>query len=106
MMKKAPRRRDDPLISAWVFFRYMVIGMYVGLATVGIFIWWFVYGVDPTDGHSLISFHQLSHWSQCHSWSVHLFVNLDVICIGEDSTLLQSMAWTNPILVLISTKAK
>lgn len=68
VMKKVPRRRDDPLISGWVFFRYMVIGLYVGIATVGIFILWFIYGVDSTDGHSLVTYNQLSHWSHCHQW--------------------------------------
>merc|ERR1711993_232866 len=34
VMLKPPRRKDDNLISGWVFFRYMVIGLYVGFATV------------------------------------------------------------------------
>merc|ERR1711992_283424 len=42
VMSKPPRRKDDNLISGWVFFRYMVIGMNVGIATVGIFIYWYV----------------------------------------------------------------
>lgn len=69
VMKKHPRKKEDPLISSWVFFRYMVIGLYVGLATVGIFIWWYIYGVNPTDHHTLISYRQLSNWTQCHNWS-------------------------------------
>merc|ERR1712072_1286788 len=43
IMRKPPRNKDDSLISGWVFFRYMVIGMYVGFATVGVFAYWFVY---------------------------------------------------------------
>merc|ERR1712046_55292 len=35
VMSKPPRQKDDNLISGWVFFRYMVIGLYVGFATVG-----------------------------------------------------------------------
>ena len=42
IMKKPPRRADDQLISAWIFFRYMVIGLYVGAATVGVFAYWYV----------------------------------------------------------------
>lgn len=68
-MKKHPRRKEDPLISSWVFFRYMIIGLYVGLATVGIFVWWYIYGVNPTDNHTLIPYWQLSHWTQCHTWN-------------------------------------
>ena len=46
VMNRPPRKRDDPLISGWLFFRYMVIGTYVGLATVGGYAWWFMYNVD------------------------------------------------------------
>merc|ERR1711998_545489 len=41
VMKKGPRGRDEALISGWVFFRYMVIGAYVGFATVGILVYWY-----------------------------------------------------------------
>jgi|Transcript_22419 Ca2+-transporting ATPase len=67
IMKKPPRKGDDNLISNWVFFRYMVIGMYVGLATVGIFVWWYTMA-ETGDGHTLVSFQQLSNWSQCPEW--------------------------------------
>eukprot|EP00918_Siedleckia_nematoides_P053959 GHVU01117916.1.p1 GENE.GHVU01117916.1~~GHVU01117916.1.p1 ORF type:complete len:1010 (+),score=272.33 GHVU01117916.1:859-3888(+) len=68
VMQKPPRHKDESLISGWIFVRYMIIGLYVGVATVGIFIWWYVFGVDPNDGHSLISFWQLTHWTQCKTW--------------------------------------
>ncbi|XP_010462591.1 PREDICTED: calcium-transporting ATPase 1, endoplasmic reticulum-type-like [Camelina sativa] len=73
IMKKPPRRSDDSLITAWILFRYMVIGMYVGVATVGVFIIWYTHnsfmGIDLSqDGHSLVSYSQLAHWGQCSSW--------------------------------------
>ncbi|XP_076958688.1 calcium-transporting ATPase 4, endoplasmic reticulum-type-like [Bidens hawaiensis] len=73
IMKKAPRRSDDSLINAWILFRYMVIGLYVGLATVGVFVIWFTHdsflGIDLSgDGHSLVTFSQLRNWDQCKSW--------------------------------------
>jgi len=67
VMIKPPRRKDDMLISGWVFFRYMVIGMYVGFATVGIFVWWYVFDVNA-DGHTLISMDQLMNWGKCATW--------------------------------------
>lgn len=108
VMKKPPRRRDDPLISGWVFLRYMIIGLYVGVATVGIFIWWFMYGVDPIDGHSLISFSQLSHWSQCHSWQVTLLQSKlsSVSVAGPPFTPILSMEWIQLTLARTSTKGK
>lgn len=74
VMKKPPRRSDDSLITPWILFRYMVIGLYVGLATVGIFIIWYTQdsfmGINLTgDGHTLVTYSQLSNWGQCPSWS-------------------------------------
>ncbi|KAL7264578.1 hypothetical protein ACSBR1_002521 [Camellia fascicularis] len=73
VMKKPPRRSDDSLISAWILFRYLVIGLYVGIATVGIFIIWYThdsfFGIDlSADGHSLVTYSQLADWGHCHSW--------------------------------------
>ncbi|CAJ1016328.1 Cation transporter/ATPase, N-terminus/E1-E2 ATPase/haloacid dehalogenase-like hydrolase [Leishmania utingensis] len=42
IMEQAPRRVDEPIVDGWLFFRYMVVGVYVGLATVAGFIWWFL----------------------------------------------------------------
>ncbi|XP_047094499.1 calcium-transporting ATPase 4, endoplasmic reticulum-type-like [Lolium rigidum] len=73
IMKKPPRRSDDSLITPWILFRYLVIGLYVGIATVGIFVIWYTHGsfmgIDLTgDGHSLVSYSQLSNWGQCSTW--------------------------------------
>merc|ERR1719222_688758 len=45
----------------------MVIGMYVGIATVGIFVWWYTMA-ETGDGHTLVTMNQLMNWSQCPSW--------------------------------------
>ncbi|PWZ08980.1 Calcium-transporting ATPase 4, endoplasmic reticulum-type [Zea mays] len=73
IMKKPPRRSDDSLITPWILFRYLVIGLYVGMATVGIFVIWYTHGsfmgIDLTgDGHTLVTYSQLSNWGQCSSW--------------------------------------
>lgn len=80
VMKQPPRGEDDALINNWVFFRYMVIGLYVGVATVGVFVFWFVFYVDfieylgpdmmaklgsTYDGHSMVTYEQLTHWGHC-----------------------------------------
>merc|ERR1712203_41097 len=65
IMDKPPRRKDDMLISAWVFFRYMVIGVYVGFATVGIFIYYYCFDSSNPDGHSLVTLSQLMNWGKC-----------------------------------------
>ncbi|XP_004493912.1 calcium-transporting ATPase 4, endoplasmic reticulum-type-like [Cicer arietinum] len=73
IMKKPPRRSDDSLINLWILFRYLVIGIYVGLATVGVFIIWYTHdsflGIDLSgDGHTLVTYSQLANWGQCSSW--------------------------------------
>jgi Ca2+ transporting ATPase len=60
-MKRKPRKRNEALISGWLFFRYMVIGTYVGLATVAGYAWWFMYNAEGPQ----INFYQLSHFHQC-----------------------------------------
>jgi Ca2+-transporting ATPase len=64
IMKKPPRKQDDNLISGWVLVRYVVIGVYVGLATVGVFIYWYLFA-ETGDNHSLVSWDQLSSWTTC-----------------------------------------
>eukprot|EP01018_Ginkgo_biloba_P020202 Gb_01120 [translate_table: standard] len=73
IMRKPPRKSDDSLINTWVLFRYLVIGLYVGVATVGIFAIWYTHesflGINLSgDGHTLVSFSQLTTWDQCASW--------------------------------------
>ncbi|CAL5321197.1 unnamed protein product [Camellia sinensis] len=43
VMKAKPRKVNETVVSGWLFFRYLVIGAYVGLATIAGFIWWFVF---------------------------------------------------------------
>ena len=102
VMKKSPRRSDDSLITPWILFRYLVfllslttplcptssvlphffscllvvlqvIGLYVGAATVGIFVIWYTrssfLGIDlSADGHTPVTYAQLADWAQCPSW--------------------------------------
>uniref|UniRef100_A0A4W4E5W8 Calcium-transporting ATPase n=1 Tax=Electrophorus electricus TaxID=8005 RepID=A0A4W4E5W8_ELEEL len=61
IMNKPPRNAREPLISGWLFFRYLAIGCYVGAATVGAAAWWFVAAEDGPR----VTFYQLSHFLQC-----------------------------------------
>lgn len=54
-MRTPPRSGREPLVSPWLFVRYMVIGVYVGCATVFGYAWWFIY----YSGGPQISFWQL-----------------------------------------------
>uniref|UniRef100_A0A671S6J0 Sarcoplasmic/endoplasmic reticulum calcium ATPase 2 n=1 Tax=Sinocyclocheilus anshuiensis TaxID=1608454 RepID=A0A671S6J0_9TELE len=61
IMSKPPRNAREPLISGWLFFRYLAIGCYVGAATVGAAAWWFIAAEDGPR----VTIYQLSHFLQC-----------------------------------------
>ncbi|CAG4911893.1 unnamed protein product [Colias eurytheme] len=61
IMDKPPRKADEGLISGWLFFRYMAIGGYVGMATVGAASWWFMYSPYGPQ----MTYWQLTHHLQC-----------------------------------------
>ncbi|KAF2474807.1 calcium ATPase [Lindgomyces ingoldianus] len=63
VMKRQPRKRDEALVDGWLFFRYMVIGTYVGAATVFGYAWWFMFNSAGPQ----ISFYQLRHFHRCSS---------------------------------------
>ncbi|KAF6834079.1 calcium-transporting atpase sarcoplasmic endoplasmic reticulum type [Colletotrichum musicola] len=63
IMKRQPRKRDEPLIGGWLFFRYLIIGTYVGVATVAGYAWWFMYNPEGPQ----ISFSHLSRFHRCSS---------------------------------------
>ncbi|EQC36759.1 Ca2+-transporting ATPase [Saprolegnia diclina VS20] len=77
IMTKPPRRANDVLINGWVFFRYMVVGIYVGFACVGVFGYWYMFYDGSNDGHSLITYHQLTNWGKCATWSNFTVNNFD-----------------------------
>merc|ERR1712226_1805634 len=63
IMDKPPRGCNETLITPWLFFRYMAIGVYVGAATVGASSYWFLY--DSTGPQ--MSYYQLTHHMSCYS---------------------------------------
>lgn len=57
-----------------IYAAWQVIGSYVGIATVGVFILWYtqgsVMGINLAgDGHTLVALSQLRNWGECSTWS-------------------------------------
>ncbi|KAF3497917.1 hypothetical protein DY000_02057973 [Brassica cretica] len=61
VMKAKPRKVGEAVVTGWLFFRYLVIGVYVGLATVAGFIWWFIY----SDGGPKLTYSELMNFETC-----------------------------------------
>lgn len=61
IMRRPPRDAREPLVGGWLFFRYMAIGTYIGIATVAGYAWWFMY----YSGGPMITYYQLVSWLHC-----------------------------------------
>ncbi|KAI8104565.1 hypothetical protein M9434_003120 [Picochlorum sp. BPE23] len=73
IMQKPPRRSNEHFITPWILFRWLVVGLYVGFATVAVFAVWYTHdsfmGIDfSDDGHTVVTFDQLRNWESCESW--------------------------------------
>ncbi|CAN6897762.1 unnamed protein product [Brassica oleracea] len=102
IMKKPPCRSDDSLITPWILFCYMVIGMYVGVETVGVFIIWYTHssfmGIDLCqDGHSLGKI-KASTLPLSVLVAIEMFNSLNAL--SEDGSLVMMPLWVNPWLLL------
>jgi len=74
VMLKPPRKKSDALISTRSYVRYMVVGLYVGFAVIGIFIYWFCYDQGSVaglghDGQGLVTYNELTGWANCQAWT-------------------------------------
>ncbi|KAG8954672.1 hypothetical protein FRC04_011105 [Tulasnella sp. 424] len=123
IMRVPPRNSREPLIGRWLFIRYLVIGFYVGCATVFGYAWWFMfYEAGPQ-----ISFYQLSHFHSCSAkfpeigcamftndmsktattMSLSILVTIEMFnamnSLSENVSLLRLPLWKNPFLVAAIT---
>ncbi|KAJ7343650.1 hypothetical protein DFH08DRAFT_873293 [Mycena albidolilacea] len=119
IMRVPPRDSREPLVGKWLFFRYMVVGMYVGAATVFGYAWWFIF----YSGGPQISYYQLTHFHQCSTlfpeigcemftnimahrattMSLSILVTVEMFnainSLSENESLLVLPVWKNPFLV-------
>lgn len=97
VMRRTPRKRDEPLVSGWLFLRYMVVGTYVGAATVFGYVWWFMfYSSGPQ-----ISFAQLRNFHKCTPTNP-LYADLECSIFSPTSTATRTASTVSlSILVVI-----
>jgi len=61
VMRRKPRSRREGIVDTWMAFRYAIVGLYVGLAVVLGFVWWYLY----FEGGPKITFKQLVSFESC-----------------------------------------
>jgi len=119
IMRVPPRSGREPLVGKWLFVRYLLVGAYVGCATVFGYAWWFLW----YSGGPQISFYQLTHFHQCPSlfseigcemftnemsrtattMSLSILVTVEMFnamnSLSENESLLKLPPWKNMFLV-------
>nr|XP_058902660.1 sarcoplasmic/endoplasmic reticulum calcium ATPase 3 isoform X3 [Kogia breviceps] len=120
VMKKRPRNPREALISGWLFFRYLAIGVYVGLATVAAATWWFLYDAEGPQ----VTFYQLRNFLKCSednplfagtecdvfesrfptTMALSVLVTVEMCnalnSVSENQSLLRMPPWLNPWLLV------
>ncbi|ORY01788.1 putative calcium-transporting ATPase sarcoplasmic/endoplasmic reticulum type [Basidiobolus meristosporus CBS 931.73] len=119
IMRQPPRSSREPIVNLWLFCRYMVIGTYVGCATVFGYAWWFMF----YEGGPQITFYQLSNFHKCSelfpelgcsmftdimshratTMSLSILVTIEMFnamnSLSENESLLTLPLWSNMYLV-------
>lgn len=116
VMTVRPRKMDEAIVNGWLFFRYVVIGVYVGLVTVGGFAWWYLFfeGGPQMTWTQLVSFEscvegQLPYackvFTERHPKTIAMSVLVVVEMfnalnnLSENQSLLVLPPWSNPWLL-------
>jgi len=91
LMDQPPRPSDEPILTPWLLTRYCVTGLYVGLATIGVFAQHYM--------EQGLTLDQLTSWSQCGEfWTPDGGVDMcGHLFQGAGRMLPQSMALTTLI---------
>ncbi|KAH7427301.1 hypothetical protein KP509_10G038200 [Ceratopteris richardii] len=107
VMMSRPRKMDEAIVNGWLFFRYLVIGAYVGLATVAGFAWWFLY----YEGGPKLSYRELVTFESCVEGKFHYScsvfqdmhpstISMSVLVLVEMFNALNNLSENQSLLVL------
>ncbi|KAK3234063.1 calcium-transporting ATPase [Cymbomonas tetramitiformis] len=105
IMMCRPRKVDEAIVNGWMFFRYLVIGVYVGLVTVGGYGWWYTMYEDGP----MLTWAQLTSFSECvegaQSYSCKIFsdrrastISMSVLVVVEMFNALNALSENNSLL--------
>ena len=114
LMSRPPRKTKDSIIDGFQFFRYLVIGIYVGVATVVGFCWYYTtYSLGPH-----LTYDQIAGWHACDAswgkgdcdalfkqgpeghWAGAATMSLTILVVIEMFNALNSVSESQSILVV------
>ena len=86
-MRQNPRPSNEPIMTKWLMTRYCLTGLYVGIATVGVFVNHYI-------SHG-VSLSQLSSWGKCgEHWSQSSGKSCQDLFTGQGRMLPQTLSLT------------
>ena len=112
LMREPPRRTEEPIVNGWLFARYLIIGAYVGFATVMGYLWWFHvhgYGMEELMDPSLCTgdvarCERLRDPREARAVALSILVLVEMFnalnAISENESMLQCPPFRNPWLIL------
>nr|KAJ3417540.1 hypothetical protein HK105_000982 [Polyrhizophydium stewartii] len=109
IMRIPPRDAKEPIVTTWLFIRYIIIGTFVGVATIFGYAWWFMFYPSGPQ----ISFFQLTNFHQCSTLfpeiGCDMFVNhmsqkattmsLSILVVVEMFNAINSLSENQSLLV-------
>lgn len=116
IMEKPPRAHDEAIVTPWLFFRYMVIGVYIGVGTCLAYAWWYMHYANGPQ----ISWDQLISHHTCVStasfdcsmfktdkrastMSLSVLVTIEMFnalnSLSENQSIISMPPWLNPLLI-------
>ncbi|ODV91001.1 hypothetical protein CANCADRAFT_25785 [Tortispora caseinolytica NRRL Y-17796] len=110
IMKRPPRHRQEALVGQWLLFRYVVIGTYVGIATVAGYAWYFL--ISANGPH--YTWYELTHFAglglvdsedivKGSTISLSILVIIEMLnalnAVSETESLVRLPFWRNMYLV-------
>ncbi|ONK74511.1 uncharacterized protein A4U43_C03F7130 [Asparagus officinalis] len=107
VMMVNPRKANEAVVTGWLFLRYLVIGAYVGLATIVGFVWWFVY----SDAGPRLPYKELVNFDTCSTrdtaYPCSIFddrhpstVSMTVLVVVEMFNALNNLSENQSLLVI------
>lgn len=84
VMRKKPRSKHEVLLNNWTYVRFAIVGLYVGCATVGIFVYWYCFYDWAGDNHTLVTLDQLRNWTKCENWENFTVNNYHIFDFSKD----------------------
>ncbi|CAF3374427.1 unnamed protein product [Rotaria sp. Silwood1] len=123
IMERAPRKSKEALITPWLFFRYLAIGIYVGIAVVWSATWW---SMHASNGPHLSYWHLKNHFKcraggkewegiNCSAFddphpmtmALSVLVTIEMLnalnSLSENQSLVKMPPWTNKYLLYAIT---